>query len=187
MEMSSTRVIPAPPERVWAALNDPDTLKQCIPGCESLVRESDTHWRSVVAAKVGPVAARFNGSLELADVNPPSGYTLRFKGQGGAAGFANGEARVALSPADAGRTTLAYTATAQVGGKLAQIGSRLIDGVAAKLADDFFASFAAHFEPPGTRAVPDDTGRFWVWLVAISAAAFTLPLLAAIVIHFAAR
>jgi carbon monoxide dehydrogenase subunit G len=139
--MSSTRVIPAPPERVWAALNDPDTLKQCIPGCESLVRESDTHWRSVVAAKVGPVAARFNGSLKLADVNPPSGYTLRFKGQGGAAGFANGEARVALSPADAGRTTLAYTATAQVGGKLAQIGSRLVDAAAKKVADDFFRNF----------------------------------------------
>jgi len=144
MEMSSTRQIAAPPRDVWAALNDPDALKECIPGCESLTRESDSRWNVVVAARVGPVSARFNGSIELADVVPPSSYTLQFKGQGGAAGFANGEARVSLAPS-AGGTALAYAAKAQVGGKLAQIGSRLIDGAAAKLADEFFERFAARF------------------------------------------
>lgn len=147
MELQSTRLIPAPPEVVWAALNDPEALKECIPGCESFTRESDSTWRAVVAAKVGPVSARFTGTIELADVVPPTGYTLKFQGQGGAAGFANGEARVGLSPAAAGQTTLAYDAKAQVGGKLAQIGSRLIDGVAAKMADDFFERFAARFGP----------------------------------------
>ena len=149
MEMQSSRLIAAPPETVWQALNDPDALKDCIPGCESLTKESETQWRAIVAAKVGPVSARFNGSIELADVVPPTSYTLHFKGQGGAAGFANGEAHVALSPAEGGQTTLAYTAKAQVGGKLAQIGSRLIDGVAAKMADDFFERFAARFAPVG--------------------------------------
>ena len=146
MEMSSTRLIAAPPEAVWAALNDPEALKASIPGCESFTRESDSEWCAVVAAKVGPVSARFTGRMELADVVPPQSYTLRFKGQGGAAGFAQGEARVALSPAPEG-TSLAYSAQAQVGGKLAQIGSRLIDGAAAKLADDFFERFAARFGP----------------------------------------
>jgi uncharacterized protein len=164
MEMSSTRTIAAPPADVWRALNDPDVLRECIPGCESLTRESDTQWHSVVAARVGPVSARFNGTIDLADVNPPSGYTLRFKGQGGAAGFATGEAKVALSPA-AGGTSLAYTAKAQVGGKLAQIGSRLIDGAAAKLADDFFERFAARFaaveESTPARA---EEARFPPWL-----------------------
>lgn len=145
MEMSATRVIPAPPDKVWQGLNDPEALKACIPGCESFTRETDTQWTAIVAAKVGPVSARFTGAIELADVNPPTSYTMKFKGQGGAAGFATGEARVALSPAPANQTNLAYTAKAQVGGKLAQIGSRLVDGVAAKLADDFFERFAARF------------------------------------------
>lgn len=144
MEMSSTRLIAAPPGAVWAALNDPEALKACIPGCESFTRESDSQWRAVVAAKVGPVSARFTGTMELVDVMPPNSYTLRFKGRGGAAGFAQGEARVALFNAPEG-TSLRYTAVAQVGGKLAQIGSRLIDGAAAKLADDFFERFAARF------------------------------------------
>jgi carbon monoxide dehydrogenase subunit G len=148
MEMSATRLVPAEPGEVWQALNDPEALKACIPGCESFTRETDTQWTAVVAAKVGPVSARFTGSIELADVVPPTSYTLHFKGQGGAAGFATGEARVALSPAGGGETTLAYTAKAQVGGKLAQIGSRLVDGVAAKLADDFFDRFCARFAPP---------------------------------------
>ena len=148
MEMSSTRLIAAPPGDVWRALNDPEALKECIPGCESFTRESETHWRAVVAAKVGPVTARFTGTMDLADLDPPSAYTLRFKGQGGAAGFAQGEARVALRPAPEG-TWLDYAATAQVGGKLAQIGSRLIDGAASKLADDFFDRFAARFGDRG--------------------------------------
>ena len=144
MEMSSTRHIAATPDAVWQALNDPEVLKACIPGCESFTRETETQWRAVVAARVGPVSARFTGTMELADVAPPTSYTIRFKGQGGAAGFAQGEARVTLAPAPAG-TSLEYNASAQVGGKLAQIGSRLIDGAAARLADDFFERFAARF------------------------------------------
>ena len=164
MEMQSTRVIAAPPAAVWEALNDPEALKACIPGCESFTRESDTRWRAVVAAKVGPVSARFTGTIELADVVAPTRYTLRFQGQGGAAGFANGEASVELSPAPGGETSLAYAANAQVGGKLAQIGSRLIDGVAARMADEFFARFAARFAPVVADA-PHAAPRFPRWLV----------------------
>ncbi len=171
MEMQSSRVIPAPPEAVWQALNDPDALKDCIPGCESLTRESDTRWNSVVAARVGPVSASFKGSIELVDVVPPSSYTLRFKGQGGAAGFANGEANVALSPAPGGQTTLAYTARAQVGGKLAQIGSRLIDGAAAKLADEFFERFAARFAPAPTATAHAAEPHLPLWLLGAAIAA----------------
>ncbi len=115
MELASTRIVDAPPARVWEALNDPAMLKDAIPGCESLERVSDHEWRAVVAAKVGPVSARFNGKLHLADLAPPNGYTLKFEGQGGAAGFASGEARVALAPADGGKTALTYAAKAQVG------------------------------------------------------------------------
>jgi len=152
MEMSSTRIVAAPPAAVWAALNDPDVLKACIPGCETFERVSDTEWRAVVAAKVGPVSARFTGRVQLADLDPPNGYTLKFEGQGGAAGFANGEAKVGLAPADAGATALAYSARAQIGGKLAQIGSRLVDGAAAKMADDFFERFAARVAAPAAEA-----------------------------------
>lgn len=142
MELTQSRTLDAPPPTVWAALNDPVVLKDCIPGCESLERVSDSEWKAVVATRIGPVQARFNGRVQLADLAPPTAYTLRFEGQGGAAGFANGEARVTLAPAGDHATTLTYTATARVGGKLAQLGSRLVDGVAAKLADDFFARFA---------------------------------------------
>jgi hypothetical protein len=148
MELTSTRIVDAPPDKVWAALNDPAVLKETIPGCESLERVTDSEWRAVVAAKVGPVSARFNGKMLLADLDPPNGYTLKFEGQGGVAGFASGEAKVALAPAESGKTALSYTAKAQVGGKLAQIGSRLIDGAAAKMADDFFARFAQRLAPP---------------------------------------
>jgi carbon monoxide dehydrogenase subunit G len=147
MEMTSTRIVNAPPDKVWAALNDPAVLKDAIPGCESLERTTDTDWRVVVAAKVGPVSARFNGRIVLADLAPPTAYTLKFEGQGGAAGFANGEAKVALAPSGAEATALTYTAKAQVGGKIAQLGSRLIDGAAAKMADEFFARFAERCAP----------------------------------------
>ena len=148
MEMSSTRIVHATPETVWNALNDPAVLKDSIPGCESFERVSDNQWRAVVAARVGPVSARFNGTVHIVDAMPPSGYTLKFEGQGGAAGFANGEAKVSLTPSNGGDTALSYTAKANVGGKLAQIGSRLIDGAAAKMADDFFARFAERVAPP---------------------------------------
>lgn len=147
MEMTSTRIVNAPPDTVWTALNDPAVLKDAIPGCESLERTTDTEWRVVVAAKVGPVSARFNGRIELADLDPPTAYTLKFEGQGGAAGFANGEAKVSLAPSGSDATALTYTAKAQVGGKIAQLGSRLIDGAAAKMADDFFARFAERVAP----------------------------------------
>ena len=174
MEMSSTRQIAAPPGEVWTALNDPDALRECIPGCESLARDTDNRWNAVVAARVGPVSARFNGTIELADVAPPSSYTLLFKGQGGAAGFATGEARVSLTPSGGG-TALAYTARAQVGGKLAQIGSRLIDGAAAKLADEFFERFAARFAPapapaPAAGPVQGVEPHFPPWLAATAIA-----------------
>src|SRR6185295_6251971 len=153
MEMTSMRIVNAPPDEVWAALNDPAVLKDAIPGCETLERTTDTDWKVVVAAKVGPVAARFNGRITLADLAPPTAYTLKFEGQGGAAGFANGEAKVSLAPSDSQATALTYTAKAQVGGKIAQLGSRLIDGAAAKMADEFFARFAERVAPAAPEPV----------------------------------
>jgi carbon monoxide dehydrogenase subunit G len=146
--MSNSRVIPAPPAAVWAALNDPEALKASVPGCESLERVDDTTWKATMAAKVGPVSARFSGTMRIVESTPPNGYTLRFDGQGGAAGFANGEAKVSLAPADADSTLLNYDVKAQVGGKIAQIGSRLIDAAAAKIADEFFARFSERLSPP---------------------------------------
>lgn len=140
MEMTGEQRIPVPQQRVWQGLNDPEVLKDCIPGCDAIDRVSDNEYRVAMTAAVGPVKARFNGKLRLADVNPPTSYTLSFEGSGGAAGFGKGSARVALTPEGAG-TKLTYTANAQVGGKLAQVGSRLIDGVAKKMADDFFQRF----------------------------------------------
>jgi uncharacterized protein len=142
MEMKGSRAVPSDVDTTWRALNDPEVLRACIPGCESIERVSDTEYRLVMTARVGPVSAKFSGRLVLADIAAPRSYTLKFEGQGGAAGFANGTAKVELSPADGG-TRIDYAVNAQVGGKLAQIGSRLIDGAAAKVADDFFARFVA--------------------------------------------
>jgi carbon monoxide dehydrogenase subunit G len=140
MQLTSSRNVPASVETTWAALNDPETLKACIPGCESIERISDTEFRVTMTARVGPVSAKFNGRIVLSDIVPPTSYRISFEGQGGAAGFARGDAKVALTPDGAG-ARLEYTVNAQVGGKLAQIGSRLVDGAAAKVADDFFACF----------------------------------------------
>ena len=156
--MTNSRVIPAPPAAVWAALNDPEALKASLPGCETLERVDDTTWKATMAAKVGPVSARFAGTMKIVESNPPDGYTLRFEGQGGAAGFANGEAKVKLAPADGDATTLTYDVKAQVGGKLAQIGSRLIDGAAAKIADEFFARFSERLAKPAPSIV-EETGE----------------------------
>ena len=143
MEMTSTRTVPAPVETVWAALNDLEVLKSSIPGCDAIEPDGENAYRIAMAARVGPVAAKFSGRMKLAQIDPPHGYTLSFDGQGGAAGFAKGEARVALTPAENGAATaLSYTVKAQVGGKIAQIGSRLVDGAAQKLADDFFGRFS---------------------------------------------
>jgi carbon monoxide dehydrogenase subunit G len=152
MEMTGTRTIPATVAATWAALNDPETLKACIPGCESLERSGENELKAAMTARVGPVSARFSGLIRLADIVPSSSYTIRFEGQGGAAGFANGEARVALTGQDSG-TRIDYAVKAQVGGKLAQIGSRLIDGAAAKIADDFFTRFAEHLTPAEAKPV----------------------------------
>jgi uncharacterized protein len=151
MEMTGEQLIPVPQQKVWDALNDPEVLKACIPGCETIERVSDTEFKVALTAAVGPVKAKFNGKLLLADVNPPTSYTLSFEGSGGAAGFGKGGAMVALSPDGAG-TKLAYTAKATVGGKLAQVGSRLIDGVAAKMANDFFSRFNQRLAPPPAAA-----------------------------------
>lgn len=147
MELSNTRIVPAPRPVVWAALNDPAILSECLPGCESFERTGPDAYRVVMAARVGPVAARFNGRMTMTGIDAPNGYTLQFDGQGGAAGFARGEARVTLAAQDEQHTSLTYVAKAQIGGKLAQIGSRLVDGAAAKLTDDFFARFVARLAP----------------------------------------
>jgi uncharacterized protein len=142
MDMTGEYRIPAPRDAVWAALNDPEVLKQVIPGCEELNKLSDTELTAKVAARVGPVSARFTGKVTLSDINPPESYTISGEGQGGVAGFAKGGATVNLEDAGGNATILKYTAKAQVGGKLAQIGSRLIDSTARKMADEFFAKFA---------------------------------------------
>jgi carbon monoxide dehydrogenase subunit G len=137
MEMNGSREVPASLEATWNALNDPEVLKACIAGCESIDKVSDNEYQVAMTARVGPVSAKFNGRIVLSDIVAPKSYTITFDGQGGAAGFAGGEAHVELAPAGSG-TRIDYKAKAQVGGKLAQIGSRLIDGAAAKVADDFF-------------------------------------------------
>ena len=152
MEMNGSRTVPADIETTWRALNDPEVLKACIAGCESVERVSDNEYRLAMTARVGPVSARFTGRIVLADIVAPTSYTLSFEGQGGAAGFAKGEARVALADNNPG-TRIDYQAKAQVGGKLAQIGSRLVDGAAAKVADDFFARFANRLGGPSPLTV----------------------------------
>lgn len=150
MDITGSFDIPASAARVWQALNDPEVLKQCIPGCESLARTGENTLEATVVAKIGPVSAKFGGAVTLENLDPPHGYTLRGEGKGGAAGFAKGEAKVTLTPIEGG-TRLDYVATAQVGGKLAQIGSRLVQGSATKIAGDFFARFSeAVAETPDT-------------------------------------
>ena len=141
MDMSGEYTIPAPREKVWEALNDPEVLKQCIDGCQSLEKTSDTEFKAKVTSKVGPVRATFNGKVNLSDIDPPNGYTISGEGQGGVAGFAKGGAQVKLS-GEGNETVLNYEANAEVGGKLASVGSRLVLGVAKKTADDFFSKFS---------------------------------------------
>lgn len=151
MEMQSTRSLPAPRALVWAALNDTQVLQSCIAGCERLELIEENRYAITVAATIGPVKARFNGKLTLADLDPPSSYRLEFDAQGAAAGFGKGLAQVTLRDEGASATLLEYAVKAQVGGKLAQIGSRLIDAAAKKLAADFFESFekaVAMQQPP---------------------------------------
>lgn len=142
MKMNEQRSIPAPREQVWQALNDPEVLKAAMPGCDVFEATGDAEYLAQLTAKVGPVKARFKFKITLEDVNAPHGYTLNGEGQGGAAGFAKGSARVDLEETTEG-TLLDYTVAATVGGKLAQLGARLIDGTAKKMADAFFDNFVA--------------------------------------------
>lgn len=141
MDMNGSYRIPASRETVWAALNDPEVLKECIPGCEKLEMTSPTEMSATVTSKIGPVKAKFNGAVTLENINPPESYTIVGEGKGGVAGFAKGSADVSLAE-EGSETVLTYTARAQVGGKLAQLGSRLIDSTARKMADDFFGKFS---------------------------------------------
>lgn len=141
MEMKGEYRIGAAREKVWEMLNDPDVLREAIPGCESLEQSAPDAFSARVTTKIGPVKATFNGEVTLSNINPPEGYTISGEGKGGPAGFASGGADVQLAE-DGDETVLTYTAEAKVGGKLAQLGSRLIDSTARKLADQFFAKFA---------------------------------------------
>jgi carbon monoxide dehydrogenase subunit G len=142
MDMKGEYTIPAPRDVVWRGLNDPVVLARAIPGCESLERDGDQAFTARVAARVGPVRARFSGHVTLSDIDPPRAYTLTGEGKAPAAGFARGSARIELEEKDDGATRLTYTLSSSVGGKLAQIGSRLVDSAAAKMAGEFFSRFS---------------------------------------------
>lgn len=158
MELTGEQLIPAPRDKVWAAINDPEILRQCITGAETVTKTSDTDFEAVVQVKVGPVKAKFKGKVSLTELDPPNGCTIVGEAQGGvAAGFGKGSAEVRLTDAQVGETAgtrLTYAVKAQIGGKLAQIGARLIDGVAAKMADDFFSKFNTIVAGPAT-GTPD--------------------------------
>src|SRR5829696_3840148 len=148
MTMTGEVQLPAAQDVVWAKLIDPDVLRACIPGCESLEKLSDTEFQAVATNKIGPVKARFKGKVKLTDLDPPNGYRISGEGDGGVAGFAKGGATVKLTPADSGDgTVLSYAVEAQIGGKLAQLGQRLVNGAAKKMADQFFERFAAAVNP----------------------------------------
>jgi len=142
MTMKGEVALPADRATVWAKLNDPEVLKQCIPGCQELEKTADNAFKAIAKIKVGPVSATFKGNVELSDIDPPNGYTISGQGEGGVAGFAKGGAKVALTDGAEGGTVLTYDVEANVGGKIAQLGGRLNDGVAKKNADAFFAKFA---------------------------------------------
>jgi hypothetical protein len=149
MDMSGTQRIEAPREVVWAGLNDPEVLRQCIPGCDTVEKLSDTELQAKVTLKIGPVKASFSGKVTLSDLDPPNGYTISGEGSGGAAGFAKGGAKVKLTPEGDAATILDYTVNAQIGGKIAQLGGRLIDATAKKLAGEFFEKFGKVVAGPG--------------------------------------
>ena len=147
MDMTGERRIPAPRQKVWDALNDTETLRSCIPGCESLERLSDTAMKATAAIKIGPISARFTGNIALSDMDPPNSYRISGEGQGGVAGFAKGGANVRLSD-DGPFTVLSYDVKAQVGGKIAQLGARLIDATSKQMADLFFDRFTSEVSGP---------------------------------------
>ena len=159
MTMTGEATLPADRPKVWALLNDPEVLKACIPGCESLERAGDNGFAAVVKAKIGPVSATFRGKVELSDIVPLVGYTISGEGEGGVAGFAKGGAKVSLGDA-AGGTLLRYDVEAHVGGKMAQLGARLVDGVAKNMADKFFANFAAAAGGPAPAGAAEPRDAF---------------------------
>jgi uncharacterized protein len=179
MKLTGEKHIPLPQNRVWAALNDPEILRQAIPGCESFEKTSDNSYRATVATRIGPVQAKFHGLVTLSDLDAPNGYTITGQGSGGPAGSAKGSAQVRLSPAEGG-TRLTWTADAQVSGKLAQIGSRLIESAANMMAGQFFDRFQkalgdeAGAAPPPAKAAAPWVPQFVLWLGAAIIAAFVV-------------
>lgn len=188
MEMQGSRHLAVTQQQAWDALNDPQVLKTCIPGCDKVEATGENQYAIGMAVRVGPVAARFNGKIQLLDVQPPTSYTLNFEGQGGAAGFGKGNAKVILAPPAAGSgCDLNYTAQAQVGGRIAQVGQRLVDGVARSMAEDFFKRFDGEMQrmhpeayaaeaapssalqatPAAAASEPATTQRLplWAWIV----------------------
>ncbi len=189
MDMTGSERIAAPRERVYEALNDPEILKAAIPGCESIEKTSDTAMTATVVTKVGPVKAKFQGAVTLSDFDPPNGYTISGEGKGGPAGFAKGGAKVRLEDDD-GATILHYEVKADVGGKLAQLGSRLIDSTARKLSGEFFSRFAEIVAEPAAEAAPEVAAqaapaaapaeggsRIWIWGLAAIVVALAAYLL----------
>jgi carbon monoxide dehydrogenase subunit G len=148
MEMTGERRIPAPRQQVWDALNDPEALRAAIPGCESVERTAEDQFTAKIAVKLGPMAAKFGGKVKLENLNPPESYTISGEGNGGAMGFAKGGADVKLVEVGPSETILSYAVKAQIGGKMAQLGARLIDSTAKQMADQFFDRFAAALTPP---------------------------------------
>jgi carbon monoxide dehydrogenase subunit G len=190
MDMQGARRLAVTQQQAWDALNDPEVLKTCIPGCDKVEATGENQYAIGMAVKIGPVAARFNGKILLADVLPPNSYTLSFEGQGGAAGFGKGSAKVSLAPpAEGAGCELSYTAHAQVGGKIAQVGQRLVDGVARQMADDFFRRFdeemqrrypqayAAEAALPPVAPAPAPAKRMPVWVWVLFAAVVLLAIL----------
>jgi carbon monoxide dehydrogenase subunit G len=154
MKLSGTQIIPASREIVWKGLNDPAVLKQCIPGCETITQNSPTELSATVVAKVGPVRASFNGAVTLSDIKAPESYRISGQGQGGLAGFASGGADVRLTVLGPNETQMDYDVDAQIGGKMAMLGSRLIGSAASSLADQFFSKFASLMKAQGASAKP---------------------------------
>lgn len=178
MDMQGSRQLAVTQQQAWDALNDPEVLRRCIPGCDKVDAMGEGQYVVGLSLKIGPVSARFSGKITLSDLQPPSGYTLHFDGQGGVAGFGKGSAQVSLTPADGG-TTLAYTVHAQVGGKVAQLGQRLIDGAARSLAEDFFKRFDEEMQTrhglavspsgdmaAGSRDITPSKFPAWAWTAA---------------------
>jgi len=188
MEMQGSRHLPVSQQQAWEALNDPEVLKACIPGCDKVEATGENQYAIGMTVRVGPVGARFNGRIALVEVEPPSSYTLNFDGQGGAAGFGKGSAKVKLAPAQGPGCELNYAAQAQVGGKIAQVGQRLIDGVARSMADDFFKRFddemqrrhPQSYPAAAPAAPPQDTKKplpAWVWAAGAIVAAVIMVML----------